>query len=1050
MNRRRRSYLSTRAFLQSGQLFALCLIAFLTSLLETHAGEAPPVRRVLILHSFGRDFAPYNAASSGFRTELARQSEAPIEFLEASLEIARFAEGGSETPFVEYLRVLFADRPPNLLVPFGGPAMNFLQRHRDSLFPGVPLLVGAVDQRLLRRANLGDNATAVGVSLDFPGIVENILRILPATTNIAVVIGNSPIERFWLEELRRDLQPFTDRVQFTWLNELSFESMHKRLAELPPNSAILYAILLVDAAGVPHEQERALEVLRGDSKAPIFGLFDSQLGGGIVGGPLYPSQELGHQATRLALRILNGESPGSIRPTLLGPGTPVYDWRELKRWQISESQLPRDSVVQFRESTLWQRYKIAILGAVGLFILQAALIFVLLAERKRRRGTQANLDERLRFEELVSQLSARFIYLPSDQIDEQIVDSLREVARFLGFDFSTLSVFTGPAVGRVAFIWQAPGTPTIPSDLTEKDFPWHARELFAGRDVSFLAPADLPREAEIDRATVEKIQNQSVHCVPLLAGETPVGVLNVGTFVREQGIAPDLLRRLRLLGEIFANALARKRADKSLRESEARFRTMANTAPVMIWMAGPDKLCNFFNKGWLDFTGRTMEQELGNGWADGVHHDDLDDCLEVYIQSFDARQKFSMEYRLRRYDSEYCWILDNGVPRFAADGTFVGYIGSAIDITERKLEEERSHVVLEAAPNAMIMADHEGKITLANAAVEAVFGYARDELIGFPIEMLIPERFRDRHPGYRVNYFAHPIARSMGTGQELFGRRKDGSEVPVEIGLSPIHISGGGPFVLASIIDITARKEAESEARRQREQMAHTDRVLMMGQLASAVAHELNQPLGAILSNAEAAEIFLQAEPPAMDELRAILADIRKDDQRAADVIQRMRALLKRRELELQTLPVDELITGAIALTRADALLRHITVEAELAAGLPSVRGDAVHLAQVLLNLMLNGMDSLIECPAGQRRLVVGARRSDSLSVEVSVTDNGNGIPTDKLDQLFEPFYSTKPDGMGMGLAISRTIIEAHHGRIWAENNLDCGATFRFTVPAGD
>jgi hypothetical protein len=221
--------------------------------MSASGADAPPVKRVLILHSFGRNFAPFNAASSGFRTELARQSTAPIEFLEASLETARFVEGGSEAPFVDYLRALFADRPPHLLVPFGAPAMSFLQRHHDKLFPGVPLLVGVADKRRLSGANLGPDATAVGVNLDLPGIVENILRLRPGTTNIDVVIGNSPLEKFWLAQLREDFQPFAKRIHFNWLNELSFDEMRRRVATLPPDSAVLYAVLLVDAAGVPHE-----------------------------------------------------------------------------------------------------------------------------------------------------------------------------------------------------------------------------------------------------------------------------------------------------------------------------------------------------------------------------------------------------------------------------------------------------------------------------------------------------------------------------------------------------------------------------------------------------------------------------------------------------------------------------------------------------------------------------------------------------------------------------------------------------------------------------
>ena len=167
---------------------------------------------------------------------------------------------------------------------------------------------------------------------------------------------------------------------------------------------------------------------------------------------------------------------------------------------------------------------------------------------------------------------------------------------------------------------------------------------------------------------------------------------------------------------------------------------VANAAPVMIWMSDPDKLCTFFNKGWLDFTGRALEHDLGNGWADGVHKDDIHRCLEVYTTAFDSRQEYTMEYRLRRYDGEYCWILCHGVPRFASDGTFLGYIGTATDITERKRAEEKFRLAVEASPSAIVMVNEQGGIVLVNVQAEKLFGYAREELIGQSVETLVPDR----------------------------------------------------------------------------------------------------------------------------------------------------------------------------------------------------------------------------------------------------------------------------------------------------------------------
>jgi two-component system, LuxR family, sensor kinase FixL len=250
--------------------------------------------------------------------------------------------------------------------------------------------------------------------------------------------------------------------------------------------------------------------------------------------------------------------------------------------------------------------------------------------------------------------------------------------------------------------------------------------------------------------------------------------------------------------------------------------------------------------------------------------------------------------------------------------------------------------------------------------------------------------------------------------------------------------------------DITGRKHAEQETLLMREEIAHAGRVTMLGQLASALAHEINQPLGAILRNAEAAELFLQHPSPDLDEIRAIFADIRKDDQRAGAVIDRMRGLLKRRSLDPQPLDVREVVGEVAALIRVDAVTRQVKLEVNVARDVPRVRGDRIHIQQVLLNLIMNGMDALNQASLSHRRVRVTAECNGAQTVAFGVVDAGPGIPADALARVFDPFFTTKPNGMGMGLPISRTIIEAHGGRIWAENQAEGGAAFRFTLPIAD
>src|SRR5881397_1023954 len=322
--------------------------------------------------------------------------------------------------------------------------------------------------------------------------------------------------------------------------------------------------------------------------------------------------------------------------------------------------------------------------------------------------------------------------------------------------------------------------------------------------------------------------------------------------------------------------------------------------------------------------------------------------------------------------------------------------------SELQVGEERFRRVVEAAPSAMIMVNHEGQITLANQQAEKTFGYPREELLGRPIEMLVPERVRSSHQGFRHGYLSHPQARPMGAERrELFGQRKDGSEVAVEIGLSPIHTSNG-PLVLASIVDITERKLAELEAARQRHDLAHLARVTALGELSSSLAHELTHPLTAILSNAQAAQRFLARDDVDLNELREILNDIVTQDERAGEVIHRLRLLLKKGEPQKHCDDVDlnEVVRDVLKLTRNDLINQNVTVDTKLAQNLPAVTGDRVQLQQVLLNLMLNGCEAMTNYDSSARQLLI-ASKSENGTVRVSVTDRGGGIPEEKLEHVF-------------------------------------------------
>src|ERR1700730_5845872 len=401
----------------------------------------------------------------------------------------------------------------------------------------------------------------------------------------------------------------------------------------------------------------------------------------------------------------------------------------------AESRIPGGATVRYRIRSPWERHRELILATAAVFGLQSVLIVGLIIQGSRRKRAERSLrdsEERMSLAAEAANLGMWVWDVVRDEI--WMTDK-----------------------GRVLFGF-TPDTRLDSAALTAR-----------------VDPEDrLYAKSEISGA----LENQGEYAMEYRA-LLPDGTLR---WIGARGHCMNIgkTKGTRLLG-ISMDVTAQKQAEDALRESEARFRTVADTAPVMIWMSGTDKLCTFFNKGWLDFTGRPLEQELGNGWAEGVHHEDFERCFEVYVNSFDARQPFTMEYRLRRSDGEYRWVLDSGMPRFASDGTFLGYVGSCIDITERKQAQERFRLVVEASPNGIVLVNAQGHIVLVNACVEKVFGYGREELIGQDVELLLPERFRGGHPTHRADFHAAPAARVMGAGRKLFARRKDGTEFPVEI-----------------------------------------------------------------------------------------------------------------------------------------------------------------------------------------------------------------------------------------------------------------------------
>ena len=489
-----------------------------------------------------------------------------------------------------------------------------------------------------------------------------------------------------------------------------------------------------------------------------------------------------------------------------------------------------------------------------------------------------------------------------------------------------------------------------------------------------------------------------------------------------------------------------------LRESESRFRIVADAAPVLIWMSGVDKLCTFLNKPWLDFTGRSMEQDLGNGWAEGVHPDDVERCLDVYTKAFDERQPFVMQYRLRRNDGAFRWVSDQGVPRYDAQGRFAGYIGSCLDVTDLvnkdaalRESEERMRIAAEAVNLGIWEWDLSKDEIWATNARRALLGWPASGKI--TLEHFIASLHPDDHDRIR-QAFDDAIHKGQDFDSEYRLVLPDGIVRWMATRGSVRLDAQGKPAQLLGIsIDITARKQAELEARQRRDELSHLSRVALIGEMSASIAHELNQPLAGIVSNAGAGQRFIDRGKLDLQEMRELLADIGADARRASDVVRGIRGMIKKEQMGRQPICLNDIVTNVVHILGSDALLHSCKLKTSLETNLPMVEADPIQIQQVLINLVVNAFDAMHDTSAAKRVVEIATQENGDGTVRISVRDYGVGISPEMRSRLFEQFVTTKAEGLGMGLAIARSIVEAHAGNIDAENAEGGGARFHFTLP---
>jgi PAS domain S-box-containing protein len=496
----------------------------------------------------------------------------------------------------------------------------------------------------------------------------------------------------------------------------------------------------------------------------------------------------------------------------------------------------------------------------------------------------------------------------------------------------------------------------------------------------------------------------------------------------------------------------RVRAEQSIRQAERELQLTIDTIPIMAARYRPDGSLDFVNQTWRTYTGLPQESLRGQRWGAAIHPDDLPLVEAAWRAHLPGGAPFQMEQRMRRADGEYRWHLVRRVPHRNEQGEVISWYGVAHDIEDQKRAERellRSETYLADAQRLSNTGSFGWKIGSSELfwSKETYRIMGVDESVK-PTTSLILHRV---HPDDRT-FVQQQMERAIRGEQEFDYEHRfllpDGVIKHVQVRAHRQVYESGEEELVGALMDVTAARKAQEALQSAQAALAHVTRVTMLGEMSASIAHEVNQPLAAIATSGEACLRWLSRPTPDLEEARANVGQIVNNAHRASEVIRGIREFSKKADLEMVPLDINKVVEEALALVRYEALRHEVAVRLDLASGLSPVRGDRIQLQQVIINLVVNGVEALAGVGDRERSLTVRTQRHQSDFVLVSVEDAGVGIEPDKLSRVFRAFHTTKPDGLGMGLSICRSIIEAHGGQIWASPNTGPGMTFQFTISA--
>jgi two-component system sensor kinase FixL len=503
------------------------------------------------------------------------------------------------------------------------------------------------------------------------------------------------------------------------------------------------------------------------------------------------------------------------------------------------------------------------------------------------------------------------------------------------------------------------------------------------------------------------------------------------------------------LASAFENVTERYLAEQALEESEERYRSLIEQIPTVSWKSDENGNTVFISPNVHQVYGYTSEEICSSGqelWFNRIHPEDKEYVLKAYDDFFNQNKKYDIEYRIQKEGGDWIWLHDKAENIGQQDGIRYAY-GAFLDITRRKLTEEalrnseemfRSYI--DNAPDGVMVVNREGIFVEVNKAACRITGYSKEELLNLSIpDMLAPESQQDGD-----EHFQRVTKEGYATG-ELIYKTKDG-----QLGYWNIEaVKLSDDRFIGFVKDITERKKAQQQILEHRTELAHAWRLNTMGEMSTGIAHELNQPLCAVLNYAQACSRLVKDKELLEDnQIDEALGQIISQTNRAGEIIRRIRHLVGKREPEFMLVDTNDIVLEVLDMEAAEARQKNINIETQLDVHLPYVMADRIEIEQVILNLVRNAFEAMNQ--SEHRHLNINTSRTDDNKVIIAVSDNGKGISPDETEKIFDSFFTTTTNGLGVGLSISRTIVEAHKGHLWAEANPEQGATFKFTLPIAE